>query len=370
MRAEVVNRPEEIPALQDRWNELALADRRDGFFRTHEWYTAWMRHIRNDAEPFVIVVRDGAGEIAGLAPLCRMAYRDHGVRLTSLSSVGREVVSGDFLDYLSLPHNRNSVLNAIFDCIWEARSNWDILITGELCEGGDLDQAVECFAAKHDLPLRRQEERVCPNIELPGSFDEYLRSLSPPVRYKLRRDTRDLLERRGAVLRIFADAQAASRLDVLVRLHLLHWNGINQPGTLGRPGFQEFLADICTAPPVGTTARLYMLEAEGKPISALLAFWSGESALFYQSGWDPMSPFTRLSPGMIILGQSIRDAIEGGHRYYDFLRGDELYKGRLTRCSRKTATLLVARSFIAKEYLRVSRWKDSVKQLVSATTAK
>jgi CelD/BcsL family acetyltransferase involved in cellulose biosynthesis len=72
-----------------------------------------------------------------------------------------------------------------------------------------------------------------------------------------------------------------------------------------------------------------------------------------------------MSPGMVLVAQSIRDAIEGGRRYFDFLRGDEPYKCRLTKSSRKTVTLLVARSFLAKEYLRVARLKDSVKRLVT-----
>ena len=69
--------------------------------------------------------------------------------------------------------------------------------------------------------------------------------------------------------------------------------------------------------------------------------------------------------GMVLVAQSIRDSIERGLRYFDFLRGDEAYKCRLTKSSRKTITLLVARSFLAKEYLRVARLKDSVKRLVS-----
>ena len=119
------------------------------------------------------------------------------------------------------------------------------------------------------------------------------------------------------------------------------------------------------APPKGTTIRLYILEYEEKPAAALLAFWYGENALFYQTGWDPDSGVARMSPGMVLVAQCIRDSIEGGFRYFDFLRGDEAYKCRLTKSSRNTVTLLVARSLLAKEYLRAGRLKDSVKRLIS-----
>jgi hypothetical protein len=325
-----------------------------------------MQHIRPDIEPFLVVVYDVADEIVGLAPLCKMAYRDHGFRLGGVSSAGREVVSGDFLDYPSAPERREEVLNAIMASLWEKRSEWDILVVGEVSEGGDLDRTIERFADTHGLPLRRQEERVCPYIELPRTFEDYLRSISQKMRYEIRRDTRELLEKWGAIIEVHTEpAHVKENLDVLIQLHLAHWRRVSEPGTLGRPGFSEFLKDVCTSPSSGASTRLYVLRHEGKPAAALLAFWFGESVLFYQTGWDPDSPVARLSPGMVLVARSIREAIEHGFRYFDFLRGDEAYKCRLTKTSRKTVTMLVARSFLAKEYLRVARLKDSVKRLVT-----
>jgi CelD/BcsL family acetyltransferase involved in cellulose biosynthesis len=186
------------------------------------------------------------------------------------------------------------------------------------------------------------------------------------MRYEIRRDTRELIDKRGAKVLVHTDAAAVGvHVETLIRLHQAHWESISEPGNLARPGFADFLREVCTAPPPGASTRLYVLEYEGKPAAALLAFWCGENALFYQTGWDPESPVARMSPGMVLVAQSIREAIEGGLRYFDFLRGEETYKSRLAKTSRKTVTLLVARSFMAKEYLRVARLKDSVKRLVN-----
>jgi CelD/BcsL family acetyltransferase involved in cellulose biosynthesis len=368
MKAELVKKQDDIQALRDRWNQLALKDPRDGFFRTFQWYSSWMRHIRADAEAFIIVVRDETDEIVGLAPLCRMSYRDHGFRLNAVSSAGREVVSADFLDYLSVPERRKEVLDSVMAFLWELRSEWEILIAGEASEGGDLDRAVEDLAKEQGLPLRRQEERICPYIELPADFESYLRGLSPKMRYEIRRDTRELIEKRNAKVRVHTEpAEVGTHIDTLIRLHQAHWERVNEPGNLGRPGFADFLREVCTTPMRGATTRLYILDYEDKPAAALLAFWFGENALFYQTGWDPDSPIARMSPGMVLVAQSIRDAIEGGLRYFDFLRGEETYKSRLTKASRKTVTMLVARSFLAKEYLRAARLKDSMKRLVTGT---
>jgi len=363
MNVELVTRREDLAELSQRWDELAQQDPRDGFFRTSAWYRSWVEHVRPDVQPFVIVVRDGAGEVVGLAPLCRLNYRDRWLPMKGVSLAGREVVSGDFLDYLSDAGARSEVLPAILNFLWQERSQWALLIVGEVTEDGDLHRAVESFAEAKGLALRRQEERVCPYIELPATYDQYLRGLSQKMRYEIRRDTRDVLEKWRARIEVCTEpGQVRDNLNLLIQLHTSHWKSVRKSGNMGRPGFPAFLRQVCSEPPPGAALRLYLLKLDEKPVAALLAFCFRENVLFYQTGWDPDSPIARLSPGMVLVARSIRDAIEQGYRYYDFLRGDETYKSRLTKSFRKTITLLVARSFSARQYLRVNRLKDWVKR--------
>lgn len=370
MKLELVTRREDLAALAPKWDELARHDLRDGFFRTSAWYRSWMDHVRPEAEPFVVVAREATGEIAGLAPLCRAPFRDLGFRFNCISSGGREMVSGDYLDYLAAPHARAEVLSAVLNFLWEQRSEWEMLLVGEVLVGGDLHRAVETFAESRNLAFRLQEERVCPFIELPATYEEYLAGLSQKIRKRLRRDVRDVQEKLNARIEVVSEPrQVCEQMETMIRLHVNRWNSVNLPGTLTRAGMPEFLQQFCAAPPAGAQARLYFLKQEEKALAAVLTFWYGESALFYQTGWDPESPAVRYSPGMVLVGYSIRDAIESGMRYYDCLRGNEAYKSHLAKSSRKTATLLLARSFFAKEYLRANRVKDLVKRVVGNDTA-
>lgn len=371
MNVDVVTRRQDLAGLSQQWDALARNDSRDGFFRTSAWYQSWMDHIRPDAEPFVVVARDHAGEILGLAPLCKGPFRDLGFRLTGVSSGGRELASGDFLDFPSVPHARTQALSAILDFLWEQRSQWEILTIGEVTVDGDLHRAVAAFAESRNLGFRLQEERVCPFIELPPTFDQYLRSVSQKMRYEMRRDSREVLGKMGARIEVVTEPQlVCEHLDTVIQLHVAHWRNVNLPGTLSRPEMARFLKQFCSAPPQGAQTRLYLLKYEEKPAAAVFVFWYGENALFYQTGWDPHSPVARFSPGMVLVGWSIRDAIESGMRYYDFLRGDETYKVRLTKACRRTATLLLGRSFLAKEYLRANRLKDSVKRMMGDEEAR
>jgi CelD/BcsL family acetyltransferase involved in cellulose biosynthesis len=360
MIVDVVTRREDLPALEARWDELAHNDPRDGLFRTSVWYRAWLEHVRPDAEPFVVVVRDGA-TIVGLAPLCRLTYCDLGFRLKAVAWAGREVVSGDFLDFISENETRPQVISAILTFLDKARSQWGLLVIGELLKEGPTLDAMENMGGFNKLAARRQEDRLCPYIELPETFDAYLNGMSSSMRYHVRRRIRDI-EKKGARMEVSSDPKEVSaHLDTLIRLHLARWRRDNLPGTFGRKGFAEFLRQVCTNPPSGSSCRLYQLSHEGSPIAALLMFYFGQSALYYQAGWDPDSPLVSCSPGVVIMAHSIRDAIDRGFRYYEFLRGDEAYKLRWTKTYRVTTTLLLARSLAARSYLRTAQLKDLVK---------
>jgi CelD/BcsL family acetyltransferase involved in cellulose biosynthesis len=290
-----------------------------------------------------------------------MRHRHLGFQLDALGFGGRDIVNGDYLDILAAD-DRPRVVAAVLAKLWELRSRWGLLVVGEIVKDGPLQAAVETWAARQGLALRQQEDRLCPYIELPRRFDDYLKTLSDSMRYHVRRRTRDIVDKHGARVEVWTTPeQIDAGIDLLIRLHLARWRRDGEPGTLGRPGYAEFLRGVCHAQPAGARPRLYVLSHEGQPIAALLAFHFGDSALFYQAGWDPSSPLARLSPGVVLMRQSIEDAIAGGLRYYDFLRGDEEYKTRWTSTARTTTTLLVARTPLARAYLAALSLKDRVK---------
>ena len=351
-----------LSSLAARWDELARLEPRDGFFRSFIWYSAWLEHIRPDAEPFVVVARDSSGTIVGLAPLCLLAYRDLGFRLKALAWGGREVVSGDFLDFLTVTENRVEVIQAMLAHLWERERAWGVLVIGELTCGAGSFRAVEQFGEESRGVVRRQEERLCPYIELPSSFDEYLATLGTSTRYHIRRRLREV-EKKGGTVNTFTDPQTiVEKLDTLVQLHLARWRRDHLPGTFGRPGFVAFLQQVFLNPPAGTSWHLYELDYEGRSVASLLTFYFGVSALYYQAGWDPASPLAALSPGVVLMAHSVRDAVQHGLQYYEFLRGDEAYKSRWTKTHRSTTTLLLARSPMARGYLHTARLKDAIKQ--------
>jgi len=364
MRVDLITRIEDVHALRREWDQLALLDRRDGFFRTPSWYLAWMKHIRPDAQPFVVVVRDDAGRLLGLAPLCAGRFKEWGFNLRAVGFGGREVVSGDYLGFPTVPDGRRQILDAILQFLWSTRSAWSLLVLGEVLVGSELHAAVESWGLQNKLPVRLQEERICPYIALPDSFEQFLASVSYNARYEIRSDTRKLFNKLGGTIESYFNAEVSDKLDILVDLHLARWKLKNLPGTLDQPCFLAFLREFCGDLPAGATARLRVLRYQGRPVAGYLTFKYGDSVFSYQTGWDAGSPAARYSLGTVLTAQAVKDAIEKGFRYYDLLRGDESYKWRLTKSYRKTVTFLFGQTLAARGYLGAAGAKDVVKRVL------
>jgi CelD/BcsL family acetyltransferase involved in cellulose biosynthesis len=193
--------------------------------------------------------------------------------------------------------------------------------------------------------------------------------LGSSTRYHIRRRLRDCEKHGVTVERYSQPADVAARFSTLVRLHLARWRKDNLPGTFGRPGFVQCLNDVFLNPPSGASYHLYELQRDGDTFASLLTFHYGDSALYYQAGWDPAADLSSLSPGVVLMAHSIRHAIDSGLRYYEFLRGDEQYKSRWTKTYRKTVSFLLARRPAGRSYLHVAQLKDFVKSHVRGSKA-
>jgi len=70
--------------------------------------------------------------------------------------------------------------------------------------------------------------------------------------------------------------------------------------------------------------RLTLLEIDGRTAGAFYGLRYGQVFHFYQSGIDPS--LSRWSIGLVMLGLTIKSAIDEGASEYDMLHGNESYK--------------------------------------------
>ncbi len=301
---------EELEGLQDEWQALLDGDRAGKVFRSPVWQRVWIEEFAGGRQPFFLTVRD-AGRLVAVAPLLRDG--------TSLSLVGDHNIC-DYMDFVIAPGQEREVLALLLDTL--QREDWTEMDLHGLAAGSPTLAILPTLARERGLEVRVDREAVCPQLDLPPTWDEYLAQLGKKNRHELRRKMRRL-ENTAVSLHLTAfraPAAVAEGMNTFLGLMTLRCD----KSQFMTPGMERFFRDAALALAAEGLITLYILEMNGRSVASVLCFEDEKRVLLYNSGYDPDLSF--LSVGLISKALVLRNAIEEGRKHFDFLRGDEPYK--------------------------------------------
>lgn len=223
-----------------------------------------------------------------------------------------------------------------------ARALWgDIETLAQKGQGAHLAQVV---AGDAIIELAAQsgweisEAEACPVLELPASYDEYVKSLGKNMREQIKRYPKRLEKERKVEYELAqTPEQVQSALTDLFRLHGARWRQRGQTGVLATPRRQKFHRAVCEAFLEKDYLRLWTLRCDGAVACVLLNYFYEGRYYFFIGGFDP--DLMRLSVGTCLFAQVFRHAIEEGATEFDFLRGEEEYKYRYGAVNREYKNL-------------------------------
>ncbi len=320
---EVLTDFESLLALEREWTNLLKQSTRDSIFSTWQWQTTWWNSFGQEADLCVLTVRE-EGELIGVMPLSRVRSPEHPLTLRLIGGV--EV--SDYLDAIVARGREETVYEAIWtllsrkcDCPWE-------IIDLHNLPADSLTRTMLPSLARRTpgIQVTMEVADVCPIIELPSTWEEYLSLLGKKQRHELRRKIRKA-NREGLVRWYHVQDQGIleSEVDDFIELH--QKSGQHKTSFMDQrmQGFFQALARTLFEQ---GWLKLYFLLIDEIKTAALLCFDYNDSILVYNSGYDP-DLYPSLSAGTVLLAYCIRDAIEKGRKILDFLRGAEEYKYRL-----------------------------------------
>jgi CelD/BcsL family acetyltransferase involved in cellulose biosynthesis len=87
--------------------------------------------------------------------------------------------------------------------------------------------------------------------------------------------------------------------------------------------------------------RLFFLEMDGQDVASALCFDYNSVRYLYNSGYNP--DYAYYSVGLLLNALCLREAIEQGKTYFDFLRGPEPYKYHLGGLNRTLYHMVVTK---------------------------
>lgn len=303
--------------LQTEWDELARQGISDTPFQHLAYQKAWWTHLQPaGATLHTIIGRHDDGQLVGLVCL----YVVNG--LVHFNGCVEET---DYLDAIVLPEYAEELWTAVFDHLQrEDFPSWHAIDLCNVPQASPSRVFVPQLAAQYGLSFTESVHEVCPVVQLPRSFDDYLESLDS----KQRREIRRKLRRAQGAEAVMTLVGPGDDLETAVNefLDLLAKSTLEKRDWLNDKRRAVFHETAKAALEDGSLLLMFM-EIGGKKASALFNFDYRNHVLVYNSGLDPTA-FGPLSLGEVLTAKAIEWAIENGRETFDFLRGDEAYKYR------------------------------------------
>ena len=308
-------------SLESEWNSLLEHSSSNLIFMTWQWQSTWWEVYR-PGDLWVLEIRDDDGGLVGIAPWFIQTQED-GTRL--VHTVG----CADVTDYLSMIVHQEfevEVYQALAQYLGEQQSlAFDMLDLCNIPEDSLILSEFRTALENAGLDVVIAEQDVCPIIDLPDDFADYVQGLSKKHRHELRRKMRKL-ESLGDELEWYVVDESHDLEEEMQHFLALMQSASEEKSTfLENAEHRAFFNQIVPIIKDCGWLQLSFVKIQGEYAAAYLNFLYNNEVLVYNSGLD-IAVSKSFSPGIVLLGYLIEQAIIEKYDRFDFLRGNETYK--------------------------------------------
>jgi CelD/BcsL family acetyltransferase involved in cellulose biosynthesis len=313
------------------WTDLVRADPAGTFFHQPRFLKLYWEEFGSTPDHLLIAFgEEGAAQVGAVA------FERHDRTLRFLGGI--EIT--DYLGPVALPEARRGFAGALWDALLR-REDWvDADLWGLAQDAGWFSMLGEEAAAR-GLTVREEPDHdgVAPFLALAPSWDAYLEGLAAKHRHEIRRKAKKL-EAEAGPFKIVTAADA-SLVPMLDRFVDLHRTSEGPKGVFMVPGMEIFFRRLGEAFGAEGGFRLNMIEVDGVLAAGTIGFVFDRVTSLYNSAFD--RSWGSLAPGMVLVAEDIRLAIEEGCSAFDLLKGDYAYKYRFGAIPRAVRRLVVTR---------------------------
>jgi CelD/BcsL family acetyltransferase involved in cellulose biosynthesis len=314
------------------WSALVTADPAGTFFHTPQYLKLYWEEFGESPEHLLLAFAEEDGTQVGAVALERI-----GETIRFLG--GTEVT--DYLGPVAVPELQGAMAKELMSAL-DRLDGW----SGADLRGLPVDRPwlglLAEAAAAQGLAVEVAEEPngVAPYLELPGSYEEYLEGLPAKLRHEIKRKARRLEAEAGPWHLCLATQDTLE--EFLDRFVELHRTSEGPKGVFLQPGMEIFFRRLGEAFLPRGIFNLTFIELEGHhKLAGTIGFRFEGTYSLYNSAFD--RAHQSAAPGMVLVAEDIRIAIEAGCSTFDLLKGDYAYKYRFGAVPRQVKRLVVTR---------------------------
>jgi len=279
---------------------------------------AWYSVVGHSVEPFVVVVRDPSGSLAGLAPLYFTEYHLLPcLRYRVLRTMADYPTGAECLDWIAKADREREIYRCISAVLAGAWPRWDCIWMPYVPGWTGAANRISAASAEQDFfcNSRRVEFGF---LDLPSDVETFFKMLSRNRRSELRRQRKAVLKTgRTEIHTCRSDGELENFIDALFALHHQRWRVRGEEGAFRRkPTEAMFYRRFLPMAQKKGWLRMYGLFSESDLKAVQLGYVYNDIFYQIQEGFDP--EFTP-GAGNVLRAAVIDDCISNKLKGYDFL---------------------------------------------------
>jgi CelD/BcsL family acetyltransferase involved in cellulose biosynthesis len=325
----------DLEALEADWVQLYRDSGSRNPFVHPIWLTCWAQHFLQAGQLYVLVVRDAAGALMGVAPFYRRHYRLGPLgRITTIQLLGavEHVELTELSQVLIRPGQERPVLGAIMDYLGAHPEDWDwieVILPPE--QGWFEPQWLGREESSSGRFVLHKGTRACVVLPLPASWDELRARLKRNIKESMRHGANSL-KREGLSWRMLVPEDPATFSQALDRVVALHRKRSSIEGKTRHADSLEQDVDLAflrvVARRMFEAGHLtpYVLEVEGEAAAAGLVLHGNRTTFFSLSGFEPR--WWSYNVATTLVAECLRAAIARGDTLANLSPGPHVAKLR------------------------------------------
>ena len=254
----------------------------DCIFVLPPWLEVWWREFGPGAELCLCVVKQ-KGTIIGFAPLL-LSGRE--ARFIGSADVC------DCLDFVLSPGGEQDFFNILLDDLRQ-RGIRRLSLEPLKPDSTVLTHLVD-IAKERGHKVSCKAEDVSLELDLPPTWEEYLRVLNGKQRHEVRRKLRRLEEVGEVNYRVIEDSAAVT--DAMEFFLRLFRESREDKAVFMTANMESFFRSLAKAMTEIHLLKISILELDASPVAAIMCFDYNDTVYLYNSGYDPQ--YSSLSVGL------------------------------------------------------------------------
>jgi len=346
----IIQNINELESIESEWNDLFEESSGSNVFQSFDWNYIWLKHfLRKNDNIFIIAVYNDKenGKLEAIAPFF--------IRRFFLFLKSLMFISYDYSDYLDIIIRKNcdkeKIYSEIFGTILlnnKSQRIADIINLKQVSK--DTLLLISDYLNKiKKISLNYKESGSCYYFNLPDNIDDYMKRFNSKQRYNILKRA----EKAESVnIKYIASSSAnidkslfMKYLNIFFELHQRRWKNKGKRGVFYNEKIKSFFKDLFISLFNKNRITLSALEINnGNIIASAACFDYAGKKQVYLPGFD--TEYSCYHPGIVLIYNDIKEAINKKYKEFDFLKGGEEYKQRFGAVKRENYKLYLYKNKI------------------------